>query len=87
MVPAAFTFVAVALFVAGVRSLAALKRIGEPTQAERSDPYYTSITLLFSTANRGDEFRAVQRRTIWLFCASILLLFLARVLFTHSAVP
>ncbi|GAA5508879.1 hypothetical protein Rcae01_04348 [Novipirellula caenicola] len=83
--PAVLTLIAIGLFVAGVRSLASLKRIAEPTDTERSDPFFTSVTLLFSTANRSDEFKLVQRRTIWLFCGSILLLYIARVAFLQSA--
>lgn len=82
---AVLTLIAIGLFVAGVRSLVALRRIDGPTAAERSDPFFTSVTLLFSTADRSDEFRSVQRRTIWLFCGSILLLYIARAVFVQSA--
>ncbi len=85
MMPAILTLIAIGLFIAGLWSLASLKRIAEPTESERADPYYTSVTLLFSTVNRGDEFRKVQRRTIWLFCGSMLLFYLARITFEQTA--
>ncbi len=79
------TLLATGLFVAGVRSLVTLKRTEEATRTERSDPFFTSVALLFSTANRSDEFCAVQRRAVWLFCAAIFLLYIARVAIVQSA--
>jgi hypothetical protein len=81
------TALAIGMFVAGVVSLKRLKRIDQPTDAERVDPFYTSVALLFSTTPRSHEFRAIQRRTIWLFCGSLLLLFLARVAMIQTAGP
>ena len=81
MIPTLLTILAIGLFIVGLKSLGSLKRLGEPTSLERADPLYTSVTLLFSTSPRNNEFRAAQRRTIWLFCGAILLLYLARVAF------
>ncbi|QDV27959.1 hypothetical protein [Aureliella helgolandensis] len=85
MIPAILTLLSVGLLIAGVRSLVLLQRIDEPTDSERSDPFYTPVTLLFSTAPRSAKFGAVQRRTIWLFCGSILVLYLARAAFMQSS--
>ena len=78
MLASILTLMAIVLFAAGVRSLFALQQLGAPTDAERADPFFNFVGLLFSTATRTDEFRVVQRRTIWLFCGSMLLLYLAR---------
>ena len=86
MLPSILTLFATGLFIAGMRSLALLNRIDEPSNAERSDPFFTLVALLFSNAKRSDKFRKLQRRTIWLFCGSILLLYVARVAFVQSDV-
>ena len=86
MIPAVLTLVAIGLFSVGVASLISLHGLDNPTSLERSDPFYTYVTLLFSTAPRSQEFRVAQRRTIWLFCAAILLLYLARVAFLSTSV-
>ena len=72
------TALAVAAFAGGVVSLANLRQLGSPTDRERADPFLQSVTFLFSTEPRGEAFRKVQRRTIWLFCGAILLLFAAK---------
>ena len=81
MIPSLLTLMFVGMLIAGLKSLRLLHRLGEPTRMERSDPFYTSISLLFSTAPRSEEFRSRQRRTIWFFCAALLFLYLARVAF------
>lgn len=73
-----FSAVGVFLFVAGVVSLRALKQLAGENEDERTDPFFTSVSLLFSTAPRNDAFRRRQRRTVWLFCGSVLMLYCAR---------
>lgn len=84
MVVATLAIIALIVFCLGVRSLAILKAAYEPTKHERSDPFYTSVTLLFSTAPRGRAFRKLQRRTIGFFCVSMLLVYFAHLLLHQS---
>jgi len=80
------TLIAVGVFIAGVRSLNSLKRLDDATGSERSDPFYTSVALLFSTSPRDAKFRSRQRRTIWLFCGAILLLYFARIVYVQGTI-
>ncbi|HBE67873.1 MAG TPA: hypothetical protein DDW52_06965 [Planctomycetaceae bacterium] len=86
MVAVILAISALLVFCIGVRSFVLLKAAYEPTDRERSDAFYTSITLLFSTVPRGREFRRLQRRTIGLLCLSMLLLYLAQ-LVLHQSEP
>lgn len=86
MISVVATLIAVGLFVAGVRSLNSLKRLDEATGADRSDPFYTSVALLFSTSPRDAKFRGRQRQTIWLFCGAILLLYFARIAYVQGTI-
>lgn len=79
MLPMILTFFGTAAFIAGVQELRRLKKMVKSTGKERSDPFHSSVSFLFSTVDRGPDFRHQQRLTILLFWASILLFFFARV--------
>jgi len=75
---------AVALLAAGIRSLNALNRMADSKDVDRSDPFFSMFSILFSTASRDAEFRSLQRRTIWLLCGALLFFFLAGAVATGS---
>ena len=85
MASAIITFLAVLLCAGAFKSLGALKEMHGPTDADRNDPLYTSFGLLFSTDPPSAEFRTLQRRIIRMFCGSVLLLYVARMMVVPSA--
>ena len=66
------------LAVGGLLSLRRLLQLPLGQQFQSRDPFSQSIAILFAAEVGDVEFRRLQRRTIWLFCGAMLVLYLAR---------
>ncbi|MCR9201196.1 MAG: hypothetical protein NXI04_21355 [Planctomycetaceae bacterium] len=85
VISAIITFLAVLLFAAAIKSLGGLKEMYDHTDSGPKDPLHTSFSVLFSTNPPSPEFRSHQRRIIWMFCGSMLLLYVARIVSVQSS--
>lgn len=72
------TFLGTVLFIAGIYSFRALRRLDPPAESLEEDTFRSSISLAFATGERSPEFRRRQRQTVLYFSAAILLLYVGR---------
>lgn len=83
---ALLTAIGIALTILGVMSLRGLLRTPVAQTLKSTDPFSRTIAILFTTGISDANFRRRQRRTIWLFCGAMLVLYLARLLVIKAQV-
>jgi hypothetical protein len=82
------TSMGVAVMVLGFFSLQSLmSATSESSAGDKRDPFLAGrvLSALFNTKHADMTLRRLQKRTIWLFCGSMLLFFVARQVFITNA--